>query len=381
MDLGLSVEAERYRDGLRDWVSANLPPQWRDIPVGTGDDQTYVAMRREWGRRLFEAGWLAPHWPTEYGGLGLGADAQLAFVEMLVEAGAPEPMNNNGMGIFAPALMRFGTDEQCARYLKPMLSHDDIWCQGFSEPQAGSDLAGLSTRAIPQGDRLLVSGQKVWTSFALFAERCYVLVKVAGSPGTTLVVVHMERPGVTVRPLRNITGTSEFCEVFFDEVVVDAADVVGGIGDGWKVATYALARERSSALAQRSLQLTRELTRMMGALGDLGRLEGAERALVDAFVRTRVVDSTVRRVFALSANDTEPGLLAPIAKILWSESHQKQLAVLLEAAGPEVAGAGADWSEWTRSLLFARAETIYGGTSEIQRNLIAKALGLPSDRR
>lgn len=381
MDLGLSVEAERYRDGLRDWLSGNLPPQWRDIPVGTGDDQTYVAMRRQWGRRLFEAGWLAPHWPKEYGGLGLGADAQLAFVEMLVEAGAPEPMNNNGMGIFAPALMRFGTDEQCARYLKPMLSHDDIWCQGFSEPQAGSDLAGLSTRAIARGDRLLVSGQKVWTSFALFAERCYVLVKIAGSPGTTLVVVHMDRAGVTVRPLRNITGTSEFCEVFFDDVVVDAADVVGGIGDGWPVATYALARERSSALAQRSLQLSRELTRMLSALDDVHRDACAENALVDAFVRTRVVDSTVRRVFALDADAAEPGMLAPIAKVLWSESHQKQLATLLEAAGPEVAAAGAGWSEWTRSLLFARAETIYGGTSEIQRNLIAKALGLPSDRR
>lgn len=380
MNLGLSPSAEHYRAGLKDWVSANLPSRWRDIPVGTGDDESYVATRREWGRRLFEAGWLAPHWPTEYGGLGLGVDAQLAFVETLVEAGAPEPMNTNGMGIFAPALMRFGTDEQRRRYLRPMLSHDDIWCQGFSEPQAGSDLAALSTRAVPEGDHLLVSGQKVWTSYALFAQRCYLLVKVVDSPGTTLVLVHMDRPGITVRPLRNLTGTNEFCEVFFDEVVVDATDVVGGIGGGWPVATYALARERSSALAQRSLQLTRELTRVLSALGNVDHDAGAENALVDAFVRTRVVDSTVRRVFALNADGAEPGMLAPIAKVLWSESHQKQLATLLEAAGPEVAGADAGWSDWTRALMFARAETIYGGTSEIQRNLIAKALGLPSDR-
>ncbi|PND54372.1 hypothetical protein CRM90_28310 [Mycobacterium sp. ENV421] len=381
MNLGLSASAEHYQAGLKNWISANLPPQWRDIPVGTGDDESYVAMRREWGRRLFEARWLAPHWPLEYGGRELGVDAQLAFAETLVETGAPEPMNTNGMGIFAPALMRFGTDEQRKQYLRPMLSHDDIWCQGFSEPQAGSDLASLSTRAVLDGDQLLVSGQKVWTSFAMSAQRCYALVKVADSPGTTLVVVHMDRPGITVRPLRNLTGSSEFCEVFFDDVVVDATDVVGGIGGGWQVATYALARERSSALAQRSLQLTRELTRMLSALGDGYRDACAENALVDAFVRTRVVDSTVRRVFALDADGAEPGMLAPIAKVLWSESHQKQLATLLEAAGPEVIGAGAGWSEWTRSLLFARAETIYGGTTEIQRNLIAKALGLPSDRR
>lgn len=378
MDLALSAEAAAYRDELRSWVEEHLPARWRDVPVGTGDDAAYVAMRREWGRMLHRGGWLAPHWPVAHGGRGLGVDAQLAFLDVLVAAGAPEQMNTNGMGIFAPALMAFGTEAQQDRYLGPMLAHDDIWCQGFSEPGAGSDLAGLATRAVPDGDRFVVSGQKVWTSYALFAQRCYLMVRVAGVPdGVTMVVLHMDRPGVTVRPLRNITGSSEFCEVFLDEVTVDADDVVGGIGDGWRVATYALARERSTGLAQRALQLSRELVLMNAQLHRDGH---ADDVLVEAFVRSRAVDSTVRRALATIADGGEPGMLAPVAKLLWSEGHQAQLATLVEAAGPEVTGAGDGWSDWLRALLFSRAETIYGGTSEIQRNLIAKSLGLPSDR-
>ena len=378
MDLALSGEAAAYRDQLRSWVEEHLPPQWRDVPVGTGDDADYVRMRREWGRMLHRGAWLAPHWPLIHGGRGLGVDAQLAVLDVLVAAGAPEPMNTNGMGIFAPALMAFGTRAQQSRYLGPMLAHDDVWCQGFSEPGAGSDLGGLATRAVPDGDRFLVSGQKVWTSYALFAQRCYLMVRVAGvANGVTMVVLHMDRPGVIVRPLRNITGSSEFCEVFLDDVTVDADDVVGGIGDGWRVATYALARERSTGLAQRALQLSRELELMNAQLHRDGH---DDDLLVEAFVRSRVVDSTVRRVLATVADGDEPGMLAPVAKVLWSEGHQAQLTTLVEAAGPEVTGAGGGWSDWLRALLFSRAETIYGGTSEIQRNLIAKSLGMPSDR-
>jgi alkylation response protein AidB-like acyl-CoA dehydrogenase len=378
MDLALSPGAVAYRDQLRAWVDEHLPEHWRDVPVGTGDDAAYVAMRSEWGRMLHRGGWLAPHWPVAHGGRGLGVDAQLAFLDVQVAAGAPEQMNTNGMGIFAPALMAFGTAEQKARYLGPMLAHDDIWCQGFSEPGAGSDLGALATRAVPDGDRFVVSGQKVWTSYALFSQRCYLMVRVAGVPnGITMVVLHMDRPGVTVRPLRNLTGSSEFCEVFLDDVTVDADDVVGGIGDGWRVATYALARERSTGLAQRALQLSHELGLMNAQLHRDGYDSGT---LVDAFVRSRAVDSTVRRVLATSADGGEPGMLAPVAKVLWSEGHQAQLAALVDAAGPEITGGGAGWSDWLRALLFSRAETIYGGTSEIQRNLIAKSLGMPSDR-
>ncbi len=378
MDLTLSAPALEYREQLSKWVEANLPAHWRDVPVGTGNDLEYVQMRLEWGRMLHAGGWLAPHWPVAYGGRGLGVDAQLAFLDVLVAAGAPEQMNTNGMGIFAPALMAFGTPEQQTRYLGPMLAHDDVWCQGFSEPGAGSDLGGLATRAVPDGDRFLVSGQKVWTSYAVYAQRCYLMVRVAGAEkGVTMVVLHMDRPGITVRPLRNLTGTSEFCEVFLDEAVVDAEDVVGGIGDGWRVATYALARERSTGLAQRALQLSRELERMNTLLASE---DHPAEHLVDAFVRSRAVDSTVRRVLATIADGGEPGMLAPVAKVLWSESHQAQLATLLEVAGREITEAAPGWADWQRALMYSRAETIYGGTSEIQRNLIAKALGLPSDR-
>ncbi|CAN5627278.1 acyl-CoA dehydrogenase family protein [soil metagenome] len=381
MDLALSTEATEYREQLLKWVDEHLPPHWRDVPFGTGDDEQFVLMRREWGRMLHGGGWLAPHWPTEFGGRGLGVDAQLAFLDVLVSEGAPEQMNTNGMGIFAPALMAFGTPVQQARYLGPMLAHDDVWCQGFSEPGAGSDLGGLATRAMVDGDRFVVSGQKVWTSFAHYAQRCYLLVRVAGvENGLTMVVMHMDRPGITVRPLRNLTGSSEFCEVFLDEVVVDADDVIGGVGNGWRVATYALARERSTGLAQRALQMSHELERMAGHLRQHDPDSNSEDALVDAFVRSRVVDATVRRVLAVTSGGAEPGMLASVAKVLWSEGHQAQLATLAEVAGPDIAGSAEGWSDWLRALLFCRAETIYGGTSEIQRNLIAKSLGLPSDR-
>jgi alkylation response protein AidB-like acyl-CoA dehydrogenase len=381
VDLSLTPEAERYGQGLRAWVEDNLPQEWRDVPLGTGNDDDYVAMRRSWGRQLAEAGWMAPHWPVEYGGRGLGVDAQLAYLDVMVGSGAPEPMNTNGLNIFAPALMQFGSPAQKERYLAPMVAHEEVWCQGFSEPQAGSDLGGLSTRAVPDGDKLIVSGQKVWTSYAHFAQLCYLMVRVPGeSGGVTMVVLHMDRPGVTVRPLRNSTGSSEFCEVFLDDVVVDMDDIVGEIGGGWRAATFALARERSSGMAQRSLQMARELDRMVGALRAEVPDSTPETALVDAYVRSRAVDSTVRRVLAMAADGQEPGMLAPCAKILWSEGHQAQLGTLVELAGAQVSAAGPGWSDWTRALLFSRAETIYGGTSEIQRNLVAKAMGLPSDR-
>lgn len=384
MDLALSPAAEQFRERFARWLDLHLPSEWCDVPVGLGDESQYVETRREWGRMLAGAGWLAPHWPVAYGGLGLGVDEQVAYLEVLVAAGAPEPMNQNGIGIFAPALLRFGTDEQRRRYLPPMLAHDELWCQGFSEPQAGSDLASLTTRATREGDRFLVTGQKVWTSYAAYADRCYLLVRVAGDPGgLTMVILDMHQRGVTVRPLRTITGTSEFCEIFLDEAVVPAVDVVGPVGAGWQVATYALARERSTGLAQRSLLLARELTNLTRLVGSVGPAAPSTEKFVDAFVRARVVDSLVRRTLALTAEGDgadELLALAPAAKVLWSEAHQQQVELLVEVAGAELVAGDAAWSRWGRLLLSTRAETIYGGTSEIQRNLVAKSLGLPSDR-
>ena len=177
MNLAWTAEVLEYRARFAGWVEEHLPDEWRDVPVGTGDEAAYVHMRREWGRRLHQGGWLAPQWPLEYGGHGLGLEEQIAGIEVLVAAGAPEPMNSNAIGIFGPALIRFGTEEQKRRWLPPILAQDELWCQGFSEPQAGSDLASLTTRAERDGQGWRLTGQKVWTSYAQYATWCYVLAR------------------------------------------------------------------------------------------------------------------------------------------------------------------------------------------------------------
>jgi alkylation response protein AidB-like acyl-CoA dehydrogenase len=336
-------------------------------------------MRREWGKMLHRAGWLGSHWPEEYGGRGFGIDEQVAFVEVLVKAGAPEPLNANGIGAFAPALMRYGTEEQKRRWLQPMISHEEIWCQGFSEPEAGSDLRSLRTSAVRDGDEWRITGQKVWTSYAQYASKCYLLARVPDH-GITMFVIKMQQPTITVVPLRNLAGTSEFCEVFFDGTVVPVEDVVGEVGSGWAIASFALANERSTNLAQRALQLGREFEVIASLLGGASADALHQPALIDAFVRTRVVESMVRRIQATVDAGDEVGAIASMAKITWSEAHQKQLGLLLDLAGSELAVGRDRYAVLQRALLHARAETIYGGTSEIQRNLIASSLGLPSDR-
>lgn len=380
MDLSLSPQAQSLAAKFRRWIDDTLPDEWRNLRIGD-DEAHHVHVRRQWGRMLADGGWAGPAIPTAYGGMGLDVDGQLAYVEALVGSGAPEPMNTNGIGIFAPSLLRFGTEEQKRRLLPPMLRHDEIWCQGFSEPDAGSDLRSLQTRAEPSGNGFRIIGQKVWTSYAHHADRCYLLARVPGSDGgITMFVMPMEAAGLTIRPLRTMAGSSEFCELFLDDVFVPEEDVIGDVGDGWRLATYSLARERSSALTQRTLLLGREFDRVMALARDRQPNSVPDQQLVDAFVRTRALDATVKRTLAVIAGGDEPGILSPIAKITWSESHQAQLDLALRLLGPEAAAGAEVDSGWTNSALRTRGETIYGGTSEIQRNLIAKALGLPSDR-
>lgn len=381
MDLALSPEAQELGAAFRRWIEENLPQEWCDAGA-SGDDGQLVEMRTRWGQLLAVSGWAGPAIPREYGGLGLSVDGQLAYVTALVDAGAPEQMNTNGLGIFAPSLLQFGTSEQKDRYLPPMLRHQEIWCQGFSEPEAGSDLRSLRTRAEPDGNGFRITGQKVWTSYAHYADRCYLLARVPGdNGGITMFVIPTAAAGVSVRPLRTMAGGSEFCEVFLDDVQVPAEDVVGAVGDGWRLATYSLARERSSALAQRTLLLGREQQRLLSLVADQAPSDRpSQEALVEAHVRVRALTATVRRTLAVIAGGGEPGMLSSIGKLVWSEAHQDQLQLALQALGPAAAVGPQVERGWTRLALAARGETIYGGTSEVQRNLLAKALGLPTDR-
>lgn len=384
---GGDVNRREFRMAVRSWIDRNLPASWRHSSFGASDE-AHLRQRTDFGRLLGQCGWLSIGWPRAVGGHEMEASLRIILLEELIAAGAPEPMNTNVLGIFAPTLIKFGTVEQCQRFLPGMVNHESIWCQGFSEPGAGSDLAGISTRGELVGGELIVTGQKVWTSYAQLAEYCYALVRTSteGSrhSGLSLVVLPMRQEGVEVRRLRNIAGTEEFCEVFLHDARVPLENVVGNLGDGWSLAMYALAQERSVGLAQRSLKLEgefRRLTRMAIRERSNGNPRASDalfsRGLVDAFVRSKVVSATVRRAIELDADGADIGALSSIAKVFWSESHQAQMSLAAELLGPQFVVGDGPGADWYRAAMYARAETIYGGTSQIQRNVLARSLGLP----
>jgi alkylation response protein AidB-like acyl-CoA dehydrogenase len=376
-----------FRGAVRRWISENLPASWAHRSFGAGDG-THLDQRRGFGRLLGEAGLLSLSWPKSVGGLELGPACRIILLEEMIAAGAPEPLNTNVLGIFAPTLIKFGTAEQCARFLPGMLTHDAIWCQGFSEPDAGSDLAAIATKGQADGDHLIVTGQKVWTSYAHLADYCYLLLRTSSDSvrhaGLSLVILPMRQDGVLVRPLRNIAGTDEFCEVFLDGARVPFANVVGKAGNGWSIAMYALAQERSVGLAQRSLKLSGEF-RQLAEMTRTERCQGnpratdafISRAVVDAFVRSVAVSATVRRAIQLDSEGVDIGALSSIAKVAWSEGHQAQMDLVSELLGPGFVIDEPPGADWYRAAMYARGETIYGGTSQIQRNVLARSLGLP----
>jgi alkylation response protein AidB-like acyl-CoA dehydrogenase len=377
---GARPDVKAFRDEFRGWLEEHLPPEWRDLSRGTPEEQL-VPVRRAWGRRLCEHGWLGVTWPETAGGRGLGLEHETALVEEQVDAGAPEPLNSNGIQIFGPLLLRHGTEAQQRRFLPVLLAHDEIWCQGFSEPDAGSDLANLKTRAVRDGDGWRLEGQKVWTTYAHEADRCYVLARTElGTPrkqdGISLFAVDMRQPSVTFRPLRNITGSFEFNEVFFDGAQLEADGLIGVEGRGWPIAMEALAYERGLSFAQRAMKLIREFG-LVAAIPDAVPV-GHDDDLVGAFVATRAMRSLVLEMLERSSSGKDLGPIASIAKLFWSEAHQELLRLATERSGDDLTTEAL--RHWLGARLSARGETVYGGTSEIQRNLIARSLGLPSVR-
>jgi alkylation response protein AidB-like acyl-CoA dehydrogenase len=366
---------------FRRWLADELPPEWRDISRGTEEERA-VTIRRAWGERLARGGWVAPGWPVEDGGRGLSHEGERLLLEEVVRAGAPEPLNSNGIRIFGPILRRYGTEEQKRKFLPAMLDHSELWCQGFSEPNAGSDLANLQTRAVVDGDRLIVNGQKVWTSFAAYADYCYALVRTdRDAPrhkGVSMVIVDMAQPGVTVRPLRTIAGGWEFAEVFFDDAIIPMTAVVGELNQGWSMAIEALALERGLSFAERSFQMRREVANVVRVCDDAGAVADPQvlARLVDSYLDSRMLTSLVMRVLRVIDDPEALGGLAALTKLHWSEAHQRILGLVVDVL--ENAAGRPEAAEWLGAFLYSRGETIYAGTSEIQRNTIARAIGLPS---
>src|SRR5213080_2477362 len=383
MDFELSDSERAFRDEVRAWLKANAP---RDTEADdAGDMKSFIESRRKWQKKLYEAGYVGMTWPAEYGGRGRTFMEQLIFNDEMILAHAPEPINVIGLGMGGPVVIAHGNDEQKKRYLEPLLSAEEIWWQGLSEPNAGSDLSGLQTRAEDKGDHYVVNGQKVWTTLAHVARWCMLITRERkeANPrdGLTYLLVDMESPGVEVRPLVQITGDAEFNEIFFKDVVVPKSQILGEAGNGWAVAMTTLLHERGTlgmALATRAQITAAELAEHARRIG-----RGS-----DPLVRQRIAQFTIearalqlngyRAVTAVKRNGI-PGPEGSILKLMWSELNQRMTEPPMAIAGPAPrVGAGAGWKH---QFLRSRANTIEAGTSEVLRNILAeRVLGLPRSR-
>jgi alkylation response protein AidB-like acyl-CoA dehydrogenase len=395
MDFSFSDKDKAFADEARAWLEDHVPHQWRkDHAWSRAEDPLWIEIARDWQRTLFEGGWAAISWPREQGGRGATVIERWLFEEQLDRVGAPRPIASSGaVDLIGSALLNHGTDAQRTRFLKPLLSGADLWCQGFSEPGAGSDLGSLRTRGDRDGDHFVVNGQKVWTSHADIADWCFLLCRTEHDApkhkGISLLLVDMRTPGISVRPLKQMTGDAEFCEVFFDNVRVPADLMVGAPGAGWQIAMGILAHERGPVW---TFTFQRRIRRSFERLVRLARERGAANGtLTDPLLRQRLAQSHIEvellrlvgyRSLTKLLRSGQPGVESSIEKVLGSETDQRLQEVAMQVLGSH--GTVYDYKlaaateAIAREYMYSRSETIMGGTSEIQRNLIAqRLLGLP----
>jgi alkylation response protein AidB-like acyl-CoA dehydrogenase len=381
MDLTFTERESAFRDELRSWLTENQPGE-----PPTQEDANYT-WRRDFQRRLAGGGWAAVHWPVEYGGRGATLTESAIFFEELGRSGAPLPANVLGLLLAGPTIMLWGTPEQKERYLAPILTGEEIWCQGFSEPEAGSDLASLKTRAVrdpAHPDEWVVTGQKVWTSGAQYSKWCMLVARtdteVPKHKGLTYFLMDMEQDAVQVRPLRQITGESEFNELFIEEARIPDENVLGGEGNGWKVALTTLMNERAGLgffLQVRLRQLLDEVLTEAAARGLLDDPLVADK-LGELHLKAEVLRLTAYRGLSAIEKYGQPGPEGSLTKWMWSETNQQLTQFAAELFGTTALTAG---DPWAYELLRARGNTIEGGTTEILKNIVAeRVLGLPKAR-
>jgi alkylation response protein AidB-like acyl-CoA dehydrogenase len=389
MDFSWAPEDERFRDELRAWLAANRPARGERVPHDDASLAEEVAFLRDWQRRLHDAGYVGLLWPREYGGRGARPTQQAILNAELARVRAPQLVNRVGVNNTGPTLIAHGTELQKRRFLPKILSAEEIWCQLFSEPGAGSDLAAVKTRAELRGDHFVVSGQKVWTSYAQFSKWAILLARTDPSlpkhRGLTYLVLDMERPGITIRPLRQITGSTEFSEVFLDEVVVPREHVIGVPNQGWEIAMTTLSHERGTGFAFKE-QVLQKI-----AVEDLVRLARERGRARDAVVRQEIargwIDVEIMRLMNARTltrleRGEEPGPESSLVKLFWAGLTQRLHQLALELEGPYAALPGGpraiDGGRWQQAFLWSRVGAIAGGTSEVQANIIAqRMLGLP----
>ncbi len=396
MHFKLTSEDLAFRDGLRAWLARHWQEDWARMRRRFKSQDEMFVFLREWQRRLFDAGYVGLSWPREYGGQGATIMQQAIFYEEMARARAPELPNVIGLDMAGPALITHGTEAQKQKHLRRILSGEQIFCQGFSEPNAGSDVAALQMRAVREDDHFVVDGQKVWTTYAQYADWCILLARtdpaVPKHKGLTFFLVDMHAPGVTVRPLRQISGEPEFNEMFFDHVRVPAENVVGRVNGGWEVAITTLMFERGPRTISRQLHLRHAIDAALELARKTER--GGAPASADPVIRQRlaqlVIDTEALRYSNLRAltrmlRGEPPGAEGSAAKLFWSEAVQRALELMLELEGPyALLTQGSDRAVedgyWQQRFLRSRGDTIAAGTSEINRNILAeRVLGLPKD--
>ncbi|MBZ5617506.1 MAG: acyl-CoA dehydrogenase [Acidobacteriia bacterium] len=394
MDLNYTDSERAFRDELRAWLAINIPSDWQDRNSAGESMEENFAWLRAWQQKVHEGGWAGVSWPREYGGRGAALIEQVIFTEEMARAAAPPLANVLGLTLIGPTIIAHGTEAQKQRFLSKILSAEEIWCQGFSEPNAGSDLAALSTEARLEEDHFVVNGQKVWTSLGWAADWCELVVRTDASAakhnGLTVLLVDMRSPGVEVRPLRQITGESEFNELFFHDVRVPAENVLGAVNDGWNVALGTLMHERATLGAGLHVLYKRQFERLVDLAHTIDR-HGAP-ASRDPVIRQKLGQiyaeieimrlNQIRSISRVNHNGT-PGPEGSLQKLFWSELNQRFQQVAQEVLGPfaqleKGSEFAFDEGQWAYSYLRARGNTIEAGTSEIQRNIIGHfVLGLP----
>jgi alkylation response protein AidB-like acyl-CoA dehydrogenase len=383
-------ELEAFRAEARAWLDDHCVVPYRGLNFRGDPDATWLARMREWNNLAADAGWVAIDWPVEHGGRGLGLEHGVVLAEELDRARAPGTLNPIGLANIAPSIMAHGTAEQQARLLGPLRRGDEIWCQGFSEPDAGSDLASLSTRARRDGDDWVVSGQKVWNTYGQIADWCELLVRTdptaARHRGLTCLLIDMTLPGIEVRPLRTATGDADFCELFFDEVRVPDSARLGPEGEGWAVAMTTLSFERSGVsnlhiATRRKVQELLDETRAAGRTDDPVVRQELSRLWCDAEIQRLLSE----RANARALQGLPPGPESSLIKLVWSNVNQQLPLIATRVLGLASITPGdgdADGIDWGHQVIGARSLSIAGGTTEVNKNIVAeRVLGLPREPR
>jgi alkylation response protein AidB-like acyl-CoA dehydrogenase len=404
MDLTYPPEAEQYREKIQAFLAEHLPSDWKGI--GALSPAARDEFTQHWFEILRDNGLRAPSWPKDYGGASLSPMEQVVLAEEFEKAGVPAGITNDafGIGMLGPTLMMWGTEEQKRHFLPRIISGEDKWCQGYSEPGAGSDLGNLGTRAVLDGDEWVINGQKVWSSAAHLANWMFVLCRTDPEApkhkGISFLLVPMDQPGVEVRPIKMITGESEFNETFFTEARTARKNVVGAPNNGWAVAMTLLANERGGSATTLALSFGRELDRLMDLARERGKASDPiiRQRLAWCYSKVEIMRYLGMRALTRFLSGSGPGPDAAIGKLLWSEYHRTVSELSLDILGPEAlvptgqapassfqsddAGAENSSASWVGTFLNARAGTIYAGTSQIQRNIIGEmVLGLPKEPR